>query len=71
MAHFIVAKLRLLIDCGFLFVESRLRLWLYYGFQWPCWRGDPGIKSHNQWLWLYSADVDCWYQVVRSWYVCC
>jgi len=28
MAHFIVAKLRLLVDCGFSFGESRLRLWL-------------------------------------------
>jgi len=28
MAHFIVAKLWLLVDCGFLFAESRLRLWL-------------------------------------------
>jgi len=36
------------------------------GFQWPCWRGGPGIKSHNG-LWLYSADIGCWCQVL---YVC-
>jgi len=53
MAHFIVAKLWLLVDCGFLFAESRLRLWLYCGFEWPCWRGGPEIKSHC------SADVGC------------
>ena len=63
MAHFIVAKLSLLVDCGFLFSESRLRLWLYYGFEWPCWRGDSEIKSHNG-LWLYSADVGCRCQVL-------
>jgi len=45
-----------LVDCVFSFAESRLRLWLYCGFQWLCWRGGPEIKSHNG-LWLYSADV--------------
>jgi len=43
MAHFIVAKLWLLVDCGFSFSESCLRLWLYCGFQWRWWRGGPEI----------------------------
>jgi len=62
-------RLWLLVDCGFLFAESRLRLWLYCGFEWPCWLGGPEIKSHNG-LWLCSTDVGCWCQVVRSRYVC-
>ena len=37
------------------------------GFEWPCWRGGPEIKSHNlshNGLWFCSADVGLWCQVV-------
>jgi len=45
MTHFIVALLRLFRGCGFLFAESRLRLWLYCGFQRPCRRGGQDFKA--------------------------
>jgi len=63
MTHFIAAKLWLFICWVTLEIVALLWLW------WPCWRGGPEIKRHNG-LWLCSADVGCWHQIVRSRYVC-
>jgi len=56
MAHFIVAKLWLLVDCGFLFAESRLILCLSVALlaRW----------SRNEKPPLLMYHVSCWCQVL-------